>query len=331
MKKLAISIITYNRAKHIKEDLEVIAQPTKEQDIDIYIFDGSTNEQTRHVIEQYKKRGYGHIQYFHSDKSLPSVESIVQRMTSAFYLPDAEYVWLCGDKFTIMPKYYSAILSYIQKGYDIITIYGRILHGTRTFSLASSFVEYAIVPITHFGSTIIKKELMADYNLQAEREKLRSFWVQSIYLKTIANKAKFKGVVIDAKEQYKIKSKYDSPSSSLSCMWLTWIVHWNRFIDLLPSAYDSVREGLYNRPDLQLGFFSLKELLRQRSEGQFDCKKYWEYREYVKKVIVMPHVYVFCISLLPKNFAKWLWSNYDYGKRICSWAKSGVKLIGEKL
>ncbi len=43
MKKLAISFVTFNRAKHIKEDLDIIAQPTKDLNIDIYIYDGSTN------------------------------------------------------------------------------------------------------------------------------------------------------------------------------------------------------------------------------------------------------------------------------------------------
>lgn len=49
MKKLAISFITYNRTRQLKEALDIIAQPTKEYDIDIYIFDGSTNANTEHM------------------------------------------------------------------------------------------------------------------------------------------------------------------------------------------------------------------------------------------------------------------------------------------
>lgn len=331
MKKLAISIVTYNRAKHIREDLAIIAQPTKEQGIDIYIFDGSTEERTRQVADQYIAKGYDHIHYFYMGKPLSPEESAFQRITSAFDMPDAEYVWFCGDKFTIRPEYYSEILSYIQKGYDIITIYGYILHGTRTFDSVSRFADYAIVPITHFGSTIIRKELMQPYDVRAEMKRIPSFGVQGIYLQAIANKGDFKGVVIDAKKQCQIMSKYHTASISSSYMWLTWMVNWHRFIELLPPAYDSVREGLYNRPDLQMGFFSLKELLRQRAEGQFDWKQYWECKEIIKKVIVMPNLFVFCISLLPRGVAGWLWKYYDYGIKMTIGIKNGVRVKVEKM
>lgn len=331
MKKLAISIVTYNRAKHIREDLAAVAQPTKEQGIDIYIFDGSTDERTRHVIGQYMAKGYSHIHYFHMGKQLVALESMTQRIISAFHIPDVEYVWLCGDKFTIRPEHYPEILSYIQKSYDIITIYGGILKGTRTFDSVSRFVDYAIVPITHFGSTIIKKSLIQPYDVQAERKRIPSFGVQGIYLQAIANKEDFKGVVIDGESQCQIVSKYNTVSASFSYMWQAWIVNWHRFIELLPSAYDSVREGLYNRPDLQMGFFSLRELLRQRSEGQFDWKKCWECRKIIKKVIVMPDIFVFFISLLPRSIAGWLWQYYDYGLTMTIGIKNGVRVNVEKL
>lgn len=331
MKKLAISIVTYNRAKHIREDLSAIAQPTKECDIDIYIYDGSTDILTEQVANQYIEKGNSHIHYFHIGQSLPTSESFVKRLECAIHMPEAEYVWLSGDKFMIRPEHYSEIFPYIEKSYDIITIYGNILNGTRKFNRASSFLDYAIVPITHIGSTIIKKKLIESYNIQQEMKAQPAFGPQFIYLQAIAKCEDFKGIVIDAGNQANVMSRYNTKSGSTGRMWSTWVLWWYSFIKSLPSAYDDVRGNLYNRPDLQMFFFSFKELLRQRSEGQFDCKKYWEYREYVKKVIVMPHIFVFCISLLPKNFAKWLWSNYDYGKRICSWAKSGVKLIGEKL
>ena len=331
MKKLAISIVTYNRSKHIKEGLAAIARPTREQGIDIYIFDGSTDNRTEHVVEQYIAKGYDHIHYYHGDKQLSALEDMIQRITNAFLMPEAEYVWFCGDKFTVRPEHYLDIFSYIEKSYDIITIYGKILNGTRTFNKASRFLDYAMVPITHWGSTIIKKEMIEPYDIQAETERIPTFGVQNIYLLAIADKDEFKGVVIDAKSRDRIVSRYNTPSSTVGAMWPGWVADWYRFIKLLPSAYDDVRENLYNRPDLQMGFFSLKELLRQRSEGQFDWKKYWESREYVKKVIVMPSVFVFCISLLPRCVARWLWTNYSYGKKVCSLIKKGGRLLNEKL
>lgn len=331
MKKLAISIVTYNRAKHIREDLETIAQPTKEYGIDIYIYDGSTDMRTEWVVDQYIEMGYKHIHYFHADRQLSTMESVISRLSAALEEPDSEYVWLSGDKFVVRPEYYPEILSYIEKSYDIITIYGNILNGTQRFTKVDSFANYAIVPLTHWGSTVVKKRRIEPFKFKNECERNGSFTIPLIYLRAIASCDDFKGVVIDTGKGAGITSRYKTLSSAYARMWQPWVINWYRFINLLPSAYDNVRENLYNKPDLQCRFFSLKELVRQRSEGQFDCKKYWECREYVKKVIVMPRVFVFCISLLPRCVAKWLWKIYRFGGKIFSWMKSGVRLIDEKL
>ncbi len=309
MKKLAISFITYNRAKHIKEDLDVIAQPTQANNIDIYIYDGSTNIHTECVVKKYIAMGFKHIHYFHTLNTLSKEDSAIQRLSNALFMPDAEYVWLCGDKFVIKPEYYSEILSYVRAPYDIITIYGGILKGTKIFDNPSEFVDYAIVPITHFGSTIIKKELIKPFSIQKAQNKVSGFGIQLIYLKAISNSKMFNGIVIDGGKQVNILSQHRTRSSSLDCMWDIWIVSWHRFISLLPSSYDSIREGLFNRPDRQMGFFSLKELFRQRSEGQFDWKKNIEYRKYVKKVISLPNIVVFLIAIFPQDAARWIYNH----------------------
>ncbi len=307
MKKLAISFVTFNRAKHIKEDLDIISQSTKKYGIDIYIYDGSTNMRTYLVVSQFIKKGYDHIHYFHVSNMLSLEDSGLQRLKNAFKEPNAEYIWLCGDRFVINPNYYCEILSYIDKSYDIITIYGGILRGTRRFKEPSKFINYAIVPITAFSSTIIKKELMESYDIAKVRKENCSFGVQLIYLRAIANIEKFNGVVIDGGQQVFCASRYKTQSGSRNYMWDIWVINWFCFIKLLPDTYNNVREKLYKKPDMQMGFFSVKELLRQRSEGQFDWKKYIECRTYVKKVIVMPGIFVLGIAILPRTVAKWLY------------------------
>lgn len=306
MKKLAISFITYNRAKHIKEGLDIMSLAAKQHGIDIYIYDGSTNTQTEYVVKQFMENGHDHIHYFHADKDLSPVDNQIQRLDNALKGPDAEYVWMCGDRFVIKPEYYSEIMSYIDKSYDIITIYERILNGTKIFHKPDKFACYAIVPLTNWGSTIIKKNLIEKFDLREELDKILSFTISSIYLQAI-DKRGFKGVVIDGGKQAKIVSRYKTKSGSLSTMWSDWVINWHQFIEGLPSVYDGVKKYLFNKPDLQMRFFSLDELLRQRSEGQFDWKLYMKCRKYVKKVIVMPNVVVFAIAILPRNIAKWLY------------------------
>ena len=175
MKKLAISFVTFNRAKHIKEDLDIIAQPTKEYGIDVYIYDGSKDNRTKYVVNKIIEKGYNHIHYLHADRNLSSQNSMIQRVNDALTIPDAQYVWLCGDRFVINPLFYPEILSYIDESFDIITIYGGILKGTRKFNSPSRFLDYAIVPITAFGATIIKKNLIESYDMQEINKEICSF------------------------------------------------------------------------------------------------------------------------------------------------------------
>lgn len=308
MKKLAMIILTFNRAKHIKEDLEAVAEQTKEHDIDIYVYDGSTNMHTEYIVKYYIKMGYSHIHYIHMINDKSPREGFSQRLNDALQNSNAEYVCVCGDRFVLKPEFYSKIESYIIKSYDIITIYSGILQGTKEFNKADKFADYTIVPITQIGSTIIKKSLISQFDMTEIRKFNPSFGFQSTYLLSIANIKEFKGVVIDGEKKVNVPSKFDTKSGSQSYMWDAWISEWYHFISSLPDTYDNIREGLFNKPDQQAGFFSAKELLRQRSQGQFDWKKYLAYRKYVKKVIVMPGAFVFGISLLPQNVAKFFYS-----------------------
>ena len=307
MSKLAISFITYNRAKHIKEDLDIIAQPTKECDIDLYIYDGSADVRTEYVVKQYMMKGYDHIHYFRTDKTMSLTDSANQRIINALIVPDAEYIWLCGDKFVIKPEYYSEILSYIDQSYDIITIYGGILKGTREFNKPSRFLDYAIVPITHFGSTIIRRELLELSDIHKAREENKSFSVPLIYLRVIANLENFKGIVIDGGKQVNISSQYQVKRGWQSCVWDTWVLNWYQFICLLPDTYENVRKNLFSRIDKEVHFFSIRMLLLQRSEDQLNLKIYMKCRKYARKIIIASNMTILGIAILPRSIAKWLY------------------------
>ena len=171
MKKLAISFVTFNRAKHIKEDLDIIAQPTKDLNIDIYIYDGSTYGFSEYVVNKFLKEGNNHIHYFH----MINVSS-KERVSNALHCPEAEYVWLCGDKFVIKPEYYSQILSYIDKSYDIITIYGNILNGTKKFNNPVDFVDFLLFEIQYYGVLNIVQPLLKRFYCPVYERNIRKYW-----------------------------------------------------------------------------------------------------------------------------------------------------------
>ncbi len=301
MKLLSLSIITYNRPEHIKEYLEHIINPTKEKDIDIYIYDGSSNNKTEKVVESFGEAGYKHIRYFHYGSS---VRETRQRMMNAMQCPDSQYVWLCGDKFIVNPVYYDIILDHVKRDFDMITIYNSALNGTQYFDDPVKYLEYSVVPFTHYGATIVKKDILVK---DIKKEYLEYFpgFARMRYLIDSINKPDFKGVTLHL-NNLRIITKYSTRSESESQMWDIWIKQWYKMISSLPKQYECVKNKLYSQIDYHMHFFSLKKLMKQRSEQQFDLKKCILYHRYVKQVVLLPYIVVLIVSMLPINVADML-------------------------
>lgn len=295
--KLAISIVTYNRAKHINEDLMCIAKPAKEKNISIYIYDGSTDRSTENVVKKYIENGNDHIQYFHYDEN-----DTKKRVRDALLMPDADYIWFCGDKFTVLPKNYDLILKLLNRDIDFLVVYHKGLDGIRYFDNPVSCLDYSIVPLTCFGASIIKKKLIEGVN-QRILDDYPAFGKMLLYISAI-NKENFSAITLHINmEDISIKSKFRTESISKGKMWDTWIKDWYDSILALPKRYSSVKKGLLNRMDVKMHFFDFESLLEQRNRKQFDIKKCIEYRRYVKAVVLMPYPIVFLIALLPSDVA----------------------------
>lgn len=297
--KIAISFLTYNRAKHIEEDLEAIAQETLKKDIDIYIFDGSTDRETEMAAGKYMEQGYHQIHYRHYENE---AASRFQRTKDALLSPDAEYIWFCGDNFVVHPKYYDDILKYVDLSYDIITIYDKSVKETKSYSNPADYVIEAMVPFTHYGAVIIRKELLLGLDVHDRICQLSpTFWVMLLYMRAI-DKTDFNGAVIRiALGQLRIRSKYVTKSESDAHMWDVWIKNWYLTVTNMPDRYDEIKEAAFHKIDKDLHFFGWKALLLQRAEGQFDKNKCIEYKEYVSKVVLLPYWIVYLISIMPED------------------------------
>ncbi len=298
--KLAMSFITYNRAKHIREDLKHIASQTLKKGILIYIFDVSTDEETKKVVNSFIKQGYHHIKYYHYKNDL---EGMIQRTKDSMLIPDAEYLWLCGDKFLISPKNYDKILECVDKSFDIITIYDSSLHNTKVFRNPVKYVDYSIIPFTHIGAVIIKKSLVNINEINKAIKISYVFWHVNMYC-NIIDKSDFRGITIYVpSKELRIISKYNTESTTKHNMWDVWIEDWYKIIMTLPDRYNKIKRRIIDKPDRDLSFFDLKSLLIQHKEGQFNFKKCIEYRNYISSVINISNIIIFIISLLPKSLA----------------------------
>lgn len=302
MSKLALCFITCNRAKNIAEDLHYITKEASTFGIDIYIFDGSTNIKTENAVKKYIDMGFQNIYYRHYEERDVSL-NVIERGKDIFTIPKADYIWLCGDKFLVSPRNYQLILNYINQGYDIITVYDRYINGTKFFSDPTGFVEYSLTPLTQFGSTIIKKELIVKYNIENIINDKPSFAFMYIYMCAIDIK-KFKGITLHINSNcLLIRSKYNVSSRCKQYMWETWIKNWYNIATNLPKRYKKIQPIIMKKINEETGFFSLKELMRQRATKQFDLRKCIEFKKYIKATVPRSIIGICFIALLPSKVA----------------------------
>lgn len=303
MSKLAISIITCNRFKNIEEDLKWIADATYKSNIRVYIFDGSTDKRTEYIVKKYIENGYFHIKYYHNIEN-DNDKNIMLRIHDAFFIPDEEYIWICGDKFIINPQYYGLINNYIDNSYDIITLYDIALNGLKQFVNPVLFADYAIVALTHWGSTIIRKKLISNIDFCKIMGTAPGYKITNLYLQAILKSKDFKGVVCHINNTvFRLKSHYYTESASTKKMIEVWVNQWHKFIISLPNEYNKIKPSLMTRMDRDMNFFSIINLLKYRSLGQFNIKTCKEMKLQISSVILQKFLVVCLIALLPQKIA----------------------------
>ena len=109
MKKLAISIFTYNRHIYVKQHIERIYEYAHQNGIDIYVFDGSSNDKTKMVIDRFNKDGEK-IHYHQYDEN--AMKYLYQNGIFFDYIEE--------EKRDFMDCYFTTNKRKILKGFTII-------------------------------------------------------------------------------------------------------------------------------------------------------------------------------------------------------------------
>lgn len=291
--KLAICFQTANRARHIEEYLNIIIEDTLKMGVTIYIFDGSDSNNTEEVIKKYTSiEKYNNIVYNRYENSL-------ERNKAIFFLPNEEYIWLMGDKYIVSPKHYSLFLSYIDKGYDILTFYNKGLE-SKEYENANELFRDCAWFMTHHGSTIIKKSLVCEVYIDYIKSADIAFLFSMLYFEAM-NPISIKGVFLNI-EDLNLVSKYTTISGALTSpekFWSVWAVNWPNAVMALPEYYNEYKQEVILSHDYWVGFF--RRVLNARGQNRLNLKAFLKYRKQIKIVTKTKPIIFFLVSLMPKR------------------------------
>ncbi|MBV5277921.1 MAG: glycosyltransferase family 2 protein [Campylobacteraceae bacterium] len=109
-KQLSIVIPTYNRADFLDYSLEVHIPLLEKYNIQIFISDNASTDNTREIVSKWMKE-YKFLSYYQNETNIGPDANFEK----ALKLPDTEYIWLLSDTYQIPDDGISYLLSTIEK------------------------------------------------------------------------------------------------------------------------------------------------------------------------------------------------------------------------
>lgn len=110
--RLAICIPTYRRDTIVAANLARMIDEARRLNIALYVSDDSQDDLTRDAVH-----GFGNVHYRRNTPSLGHDRNLIDTLT----WPDADYVWLLGDKHWVHPDQLAGILDFLR-GQDLVFV-----------------------------------------------------------------------------------------------------------------------------------------------------------------------------------------------------------------
>lgn len=204
---LSIVIPTYNRAQILEENLQKMLPNLKKYNINIYISDDSTNDDTEIFVKK-MALSYNNIFYYRNHIPLGHDENCIYSLS----LPTSKYVWYLGDAIIIRTSFFDDIIKLLKSAdYDYVCMNadGRDLNvESQLFVDKKSILSKIGWHLTYSGVTIysaeVLKRLSIDLNktrnfpqlaliYKAVKDDIRLFWINSKVVYSNPNKVSYWG------------------------------------------------------------------------------------------------------------------------------------------
>jgi abequosyltransferase len=271
---LSICIATLNRAAFIVETLNsIISQATEE--VEIVIVDGSTNDDTNHIVNTYRER-FPRIRYFHSVKS-----GYAQDYCKAVDLAQGKYCWLFTDDDILKRGAIQAVIAEMTKEYGLILVNAEVRNtdlselllerclssnSNRIYKIEDSDHLFADVAsyISFIGCVVIRRALWESRDKESYMD--TSFLHVGVIFQAFISDNTF--VISDPY----ISIRYGNALWTSKSFYIS-LVHWPDLIWSFPKYSESAKRQACKREPWR----SINTLLLYRARGAYSANEYNKY------------------------------------------------------
>ena len=301
---LTINIPTFNRPQSIKKLINTHRNLFKFYDIDINIFDNSSNEDTKNIFNEFKDQIK--INYIKNNIHLHADENFYQ---SYMYEHNKEYVLLLGDTYKINDKFFPKLIDKInERKYEII-IFNHAFIGEnidKEISDRNELFEKLCSISTCMSTLVFHKSVLLNKDY---KKYLNTNFIHSGILFEYIYNNNFKAYYFG---NYSLERNYNQNKLIEKLNWSYTdkvfdiaIINWQNYMNLLPNGYPrTLKKIVFFKFYKDLKIFNLKRLVYLRSIGVLNRRYLLKYKSNFYNFNYNLKIYylkLFLFSFIPKN------------------------------
>lgn len=282
--KLAIAIPTYNRPNNVKRIIDsLLAQEALSFDLTVCIFDSSEDDLTQEAVRSYRN---DRILYERMDASFDVDEKTLRAVKEI----DADFVWLCGDRYIPQVKNVFEKIDFEGREDEIIALYDsrwkpqhnfyRKNISSESYSSAAEFAELHFWQLILYGGSICKRELLDLIDVEscvADFNKTGFIYPCALLSYAHGPFSCREGIFLDV-------------IGGESSGWInrkTAIKIWTENLctaleKMQPRLGEEVCRSIVSTTGKRTGFLTAKGLMRLKCSGNYNKKIYKEYRNSIR-------------------------------------------------
>lgn len=301
-KQLSIVIPTYNRAEFLDYSLEVHIPICKEFNVQIFISDNASTDNTQKIFEKWKQQ----YEYLYYSTNLTNMGSDAN-FEKALKMPDTDYIWLLGDTYQIEQKVLEYVLLKIAKAkYDVVVLNlaDKLQIETKDYQDSNALLYDLGALMTCSAVSVYNKDLIRRVNFSRY---YNSWFIQTgIIFEEIADKifcihwVKEQSIVgLEHPTLKKTNWTHTAKVFEIGCE------SWTNFVMSLPPSYklENKMKCIMDFGKVS-GIFSIINILLLRARGLLTFQEYYQYKKIFSFTIHHPKIIIFLIMLIPKSCIK---------------------------
>lgn len=299
--ELLIAVPTADHPKLIMFYLAKTLDIALKHNIDICIYDASSNDETEKIVNKRILQGYHNLTY----RKYPSGALLEDRCEDIYVGSGYDYVWLCGDGCVLnISKDIDIVRNEMAKKKDLIcfgndTVY---VDGYKEYSDSIEFCKECFTPSTYFGGVILNGKLISRELFDHCKKRYLEHAVPAVYYELFkdghisATYIRQNFSEISVYKKHSVARKQGRNIYAFAQMFTETI--WK-----LPEIYDPIKKDLEKALGYATGIYSWRNLWLMRVEGNLNMEIYKNNRRFLKIASdTKPWVYVL-ISICPEKIA----------------------------